>query len=199
MDVVESLEVAEAALAFLRRKYRIERDDQVLEGIAQDAVLALLHRQSEDEVAYPRAYLRATVRNLLFKRLRHRATLEEVPIPPDFAIPPEFIVGPVPESVAPAGDTFDSSNDPRAEVVRDFLRQLPKSVRLVAELRVIHRLHRSEIAQRLGLGDATVRKYCTRAADRLLDMEWQDDEVKRAVIRQLTPQRASANTLADDS
>lgn len=189
--LLDWLEYASACLEFLRRKFRIPSGDAVLEGIPEDAVMALLKKHDKQEkVEFPKTYLRNTVRNLLYKNLRRGKLVTQIIPPSDAALPAELTVSPAPyepEEEKPPMIRRPQVSDPRAAFILACLGRLPAALRRVATLRLVDNLDREEIARKLKCSDATVRRYCTRAAARVAEMVFEDEELKMAVLRHLCP------------
>lgn len=149
-------------IQFLRRNWR---DQSEIEDLLQEVYARVFEAARAQPPAAAKAFVFTTARNLLINRVRQQQIV---------AI----------ESVADLeklGVVQDEPGPDRNVVARDELRRLqaaldrlPPRCREAVILRRVEGLSRREIAQRMGIGEGTVKDYLALAVSALSDMLYRE-------------------------
>jgi RNA polymerase sigma factor (sigma-70 family) len=159
----EVLPLETTLIQFLRRNWR---DQSEIEDLLQEVYARVFEAARSQLPAAPKAFVFTTARNLLINRVRQQQIV---------AI----------ESVADLeklGIAQDVPGPDRSAVARDELRRLQAALDQLAPrcreaviLRRVEGLSRREIAQRMGIGEGTVKDYLALAVSALSDMLYRDE------------------------
>jgi RNA polymerase sigma factor (sigma-70 family) len=149
-------------IQFLRRNWR---DQSEIEDLLQEVYARVFEAARRELPDAPKPFVFTTARNLLINRVRQQQIV---------AI----------ESVADLetlGLAIDEPGPDRNAIARDELRRLqaaldrlPPRCRQAIVLKRIEGLSRREIAQRMGIGEGTVKDYLAEAVSALSDMLYRD-------------------------
>jgi RNA polymerase sigma factor (sigma-70 family) len=156
--VREVLPLESALMQFLQHNWRNRGDvDDLLQDVYVRVCEAAL-RQPPDS---PRAFIFATARNLLIDRVRHERV-----------IPIEIV-----DDIDAFGIVDDEPGPERSAGAREELRRLsaaldrlPPRCREVVTLRRIEGMSRRQIAERLGIVEATVAEHLAKGMSTLADI-----------------------------
>jgi len=158
----EVLPLETILIQFLRRNWR---DQSEIEDLLQEVYARVFEAARREIPETPKPFVFTTARNLLINRVRQQQIV---------AI----------ESVADLetlGLAIDEPGPDRNAVARDELRRLqaaldrlPPRCRQAIVLKRIEGLSRREIAQRMGIGEGTVKDYLAEAVSALSDMLYRE-------------------------
>lgn len=145
--VREILTLEPSLMQFLQRHCRGESD---LADLCQDVYVRIYEAAQKQIPEKPKSFALTTARNLLTDRFRHERI---VPIDAvgDLETLNAAIEEPGPERVVAARDEL--------RLVQDALDQLPKRCREAVYLKQVEGLTRREIAQRMNVGEETVKEH----------------------------------------
>jgi RNA polymerase sigma-70 factor (ECF subfamily) len=156
--VREVLPLESALIHFLHHNWRNQAD---IDDLLQEVYMRLAAAAQKEIPAQTKAFVFSTARNLLIDRVRRE---QVVPI----------------EAVADLdalGVAIDEPGPDRSVMARDELRRvqaaldrLPPRAREALLLRRVDGLSRAEIAQRMGIGEGTVKEYLSESVCALADM-----------------------------
>lgn len=162
--VREVLPLETILMQYLRHNWR---DGGGVEDLRQEIYMRVCEAASRQRPERTKAFVFTTARNLLITRGRRA---EVVPID---AVADLDILGVA--SDEPGADRKLIARD-ELRRVRSAVEQLPTRYREVVLLRRIEGLPRREIAQRLGLAEATVAEYLAKAMTALAKNLYRDSE-----------------------
>ncbi|HEV2562955.1 MAG TPA: RNA polymerase sigma factor [Rhizomicrobium sp.] len=158
----EVLPLETILIQFLRRNWR---DQSEIEDLLQEVYARVFEAARREIPETPKPFVFTTARNLLINRVRQQQIV---------AI----------ESVADLetlGLAMDEPGPDRNAIARDELRRLqsaldrlPPRCRQAIVLKRIEGLSRREIAQRMGIGEGTVKDYLAEAVSALSDMLYRE-------------------------
>jgi RNA polymerase sigma-70 factor (ECF subfamily) len=165
--VREVLPLESALIHFLHHNWRNQAD---IDDLLQEVYMRLTAAAQKEIPAQTKAFVFSTARNLLIDRVRRE---QVVPI----------------EAVADLdalGVAIDEPGPDRNVMARDELRRvqaaldrLPPRAREALLLRRVDGLSRAEIAQRMGIGEGTVKEYLSESVCALADMLYGETEIAR--------------------
>ena len=165
--VREVLPLESALIHFLHHNWRNQAD---IDDLLQEVYMRLTAAAQKEIPAQTKAFVFSTARNLLIDRVRRE---QVVPI----------------EAVADLdalGVAIDEPGPDRSVMARDELRRvqaaldrLPPRAREALLLRRVDGLSRAEIAQRMGIGEGTVKEYLSESVCALADMLYGETEIAR--------------------
>lgn len=165
--VREVLPLESALIHFLHHNWRNKAD---IDDLLQEVYMRLAAAAQKEIPAQTKAFVFSTARNLLIDRVRRE---QVVPI----------------EAVADL-DALDVAIDEpgpdRSVMARDELRRvqaaldrLPPRAREALLLRRVEGLSRAEIAERMGIGEGTVKEYLAESVCALADMLYGEIDIAR--------------------
>jgi len=165
--VREVLPLESALIHFLHHNWRNQAD---IDDLLQEVYMRLTAAAQKEIPAQTKAFVFSTARNLLIDRVRRE---QVVPI----------------EAVADLdalGVAIDEPGPDRSVMARDELRRvqaaldrLPPRAREALLLRRVDGLSRAEIAQRMGIGEGTVKEYLSESVCALADMLYGETDIAR--------------------
>ncbi|HEY4125994.1 MAG TPA: RNA polymerase sigma factor [Rhizomicrobium sp.] len=165
--VREVLPLESALIHFLHHNWRNQAD---IDDLLQEVYMRLTAAAQKEIPAQTKAFVFSTARNLLIDRVRRE---QVVPI----------------EAVADLdalGVAIDEPGPDRSVMARDELRRvqaaldrLPARAREALLLRRVDGLSRAEIAQRMGIGEGTVKEYLSESVCALADMLYGETDIAR--------------------
>jgi RNA polymerase sigma-70 factor (ECF subfamily) len=165
--VREVLPLESALIHFLHHNWRNQAD---IDDLLQEVYMRLAAAAQKEIPAQTKAFVFSTARNLLIDRVRRE---QVVPI----------------EAVADLdalGVAIDEPGPDRSVMARDELRRvqaaldrLPPRAREALLLRRVDGLSRAEIAQRMGIGEGTVKEYLSESVCALADMLYGEVDIAR--------------------
>jgi RNA polymerase sigma-70 factor (ECF subfamily) len=165
--VREVLPLESALIHFLHHNWRNQAD---IDDLLQEVYMRLIAGAQKEIPAQTKAFVFSTARNLLIDRVRRE---QVVPI----------------EAVADLdalGVAIDEPGPDRNVMARDELRRvqaaldrLPPRAREALLLRRVDGSSRAEIAQRMGIGEGTVKEYLSESVCALADMLYGETEIAR--------------------
>jgi RNA polymerase sigma-70 factor (ECF subfamily) len=165
--VREVLPLESALIHFLHHNWRNQAD---IDDLLQEVYMRLASAAQKEIPAQTKAFVFSTARNLLIDRVRRE---QVVPI----------------EAVADLdalGVAIDEPGPDRSVMARDELRRvqaaldrLPPRAREALLLRRVDGLSRAEIAQRMGIGEGTVKEYLSESVCALADMLYGEVDIAR--------------------
>ena len=165
--VREVLPLESALIHFLHHNWRNQAD---IDDLLQEVYMRLIAGAQKEIPAQTKAFVFSTARNLLIDRVRRE---QVVPI----------------EAVADLdalGVAIDEPGPDRSVMARDELRRvqaaldrLPPRAREALLLRRVDGLSRAEIAQRMRIGEGTVKEYLSESVCALADMLYGETEIAR--------------------
>jgi RNA polymerase sigma factor (sigma-70 family) len=143
----------DALLRFVAAKLGSEQEAK---DVAQEAYVRLLGLQHREAISYLRAFLFKTASNLALDRLRARRSTPVVVVDTEEGL-----------SVFDLSPERQVAGEQLVGVLSEALAELPRKCRQVLLLHRLEGLSRTEIAQRMGLGERMVRLYMARALEHL--------------------------------
>jgi RNA polymerase sigma-70 factor (ECF subfamily) len=165
--VREVLPLESALIHFLHHNWRNQAD---IDDLLQEVYMRLTAAAQKEIPAQTKAFVFSTARNLLIDRVRRE---QVVPI----------------EAVADLdalGVAIDEPGPDRSVMARDELRRvqaaldrLPPRAREALLLRRVDGLTRAEIAERMGIGEGTVKEYLAESVCALADMLYGEVDIAR--------------------
>jgi RNA polymerase sigma-70 factor (ECF subfamily) len=165
--VRDVLPLESALIHFLHHNWRNQAD---IDDLLQEVYMRLIAGAQKEIPAQTKAFVFSTARNLLIDRVRRE---QVVPI----------------EAVADLdalGVAIDEQGPDRNVMARDELRRvqaaldrLPPRAREALLLRRVDGLSRAEIAQRMGIGEGTVKEYLSESVCALADMLYGETDITR--------------------
>jgi RNA polymerase sigma-70 factor (ECF subfamily) len=143
-----------ALRAYLRHRFPTMQD---VDDVVQDAYVQLLRQRPATKIESVRSYLFTIAHNAVLRLGRRRAFWSDVPV----AELPEERLG---ESDLDARELATSRLD--EWLLAEAIAQLPGRCREVFKLRVLLGMSHADIAQQLGLAEATVRVQLARGIEK---------------------------------
>jgi RNA polymerase sigma-70 factor (ECF subfamily) len=162
--VREVLPLEAMLMQYLRHNWR---DKSGVEDLRQEIYMRVCEAAAREAPARTKAFVFATARNVLITRGRREHV---VPIE---AVADLDILGVATDEPGPERNVLARDELRR---VHDAVEQLPPRYREVVLLRRVEGLPRREIAQRLGLAEATVAEYLTKAMQSLARLLYREND-----------------------